>query len=115
MTAAIFSWIEIVAKLISCGAHLTIRDAVRCQQDCDMTAHAVYCGAKLEVVLCLVDANSDVNNAIHDEMKNTILHDVITGTTVQVAENKTPAMLAKQVDRDDMIDMLIQHGAELAP
>ncbi|CAK4453156.1 unnamed protein product [Aphanomyces euteiches] len=126
MTAAIFSSIEIVAKLISCGADVTIRDAF------GMTAlhHAVYCGAKLEVVQCLVDAKSDVNNATDDEMKNTILHDAITGTTVQVAEylinqgaavnalnseNKTPAMLAKQVDRDDMIEMLVQHGAELAP
>ncbi|CAK4708552.1 unnamed protein product [Aphanomyces euteiches] len=126
MTAAIFSSIEIVAKLISCGANVTIRDAF------GMTAlhHAVYCGAKLEVVQCLVDAKSDVNNATDDEMKNTILHDAITGTTVQVAEylinqgaavnalnseNKTPAMLAKQVDRDDMIEMLVQHGVELAP
>ncbi|KAG9409364.1 hypothetical protein AC1031_019617 [Aphanomyces cochlioides] len=63
-------------------------------------------------------------------MKNSILHDAIAGTTVQVAEylinqgaavnafnleDKTPAMLVKQVDRDDMTDMLVQHSAELAP
>ncbi|KAF0757745.1 hypothetical protein AaE_004167, partial [Aphanomyces astaci] len=115
MTAVIFDSLEIVQRLIQAHADVTMKDSF------GMTAlhHAVYSGANKDIVACLVDAKSDINNTCVDEMANTILHDAVTGSSLEVAaylvksgaavdavngEGKTAAMLAHEVGRQDMVE-----------
>ncbi|KAF0698854.1 Aste57867_10531 [Aphanomyces stellatus] len=128
MTAAIYGTPDVVQSLLARDVDVAMADEA---SHYGMTAlhHAVYCGAKVAVVALLVEAKSDVNNTCIDEMANTILHDAMAGTSDDVAdyllqqgavvdalngEGKTPAELAQELKRDDMLQVLRKHGATVA-
>ncbi|ETW03648.1 hypothetical protein H310_05045 [Aphanomyces invadans] len=123
MLAASNGYLDIVQELLVCGADVTKRNQI------GMTAlHlAISNGVDIEVVQCLVEANSDFENACTDEYSaETVLITAVISSSVSVvnyllskganihAKNKdgqTPLIAAAMHNKVKMIKLLLEHNA----